>query len=288
MADKARVTAAERRVRRVIETATDAIDQAVNAAQTIAFDAMEATGAERLKLAGKALETSGLCVDAWGILAAESPEGTAFTLQLWRHAVAVGEAGFGPWRMAEWQGEFWQVIETRPYMRARQGLAFELRRQGQLGEAIDTLRGTLALNPNDNQGIRYILLDWLLEAGAVPEAAALHAAYEEDDSAAWHYGAVLIAFRQGGAPAAAPLLKAALANNPHVPGLLLGRVAAPAAEPEYYTPGEASEAVVYVQTGAAGWQAAPGALDWLAEAVPSAVGPGEAAPPAKRKRKTRS
>ena len=137
-----------------------------------------------------------------------------------------------------------------------------------MAEAIDTLRGTLALNPNDNQGIRYILLDWLLEAGAVPEAAALHGAYEEDDSAAWHYGALLLAFRQGGAAAAATLLAPALANNPHVPGLLLGRVAAPAEEPEYYTPGDASEAVVYLQTGAAGWRAAPGALDWLREAVP--------------------
>lgn len=282
MADKAKVKAAERRVMRVIEKASIEIDHVVNEAQTIAFDAMEATGAERLKLAGKALETSGLCVDAWGILASESPQGTEFTLQLWRHAVAVGEAGFGPWRMADWKGEFWQIIETRPYMRARQGLALELRRQGQVAEAIDTLRGTLVLNPNDNQGIRYILLDWLLEAGAVPEAAALHAAYEEDDSAAWHYGAVLIAFRQGGAAAAAGALAAALANNPHVPGLLLGRVAAPAAEPEYYTPGEASEALVYLQTGAAGWQTAEGALDWLREAVP-----GEAAPPAKPQRKTK-
>ena len=282
MVDKARVTAAERRVRQAIEKASTGIDRAVNEAQAIAFDAMEAEGAERLKLAGKALESSGFCVDAWGIVAAEAPEGTELALQLWRHAVAVGEAGFGPWRMADWKGEFWQVVETRPYMRARQGLALELRRQGQVAEAIDTLRGTLALNPNDNQGIRYILLDWLLEAGALPEAAALHAAYEEDDSAAWHYGALLIAFRQGGAAAAAPVLAAALANNPHVPGLLLGRVAAPAAEPEYYTPGEASEALVYLQTGAAGWQAAEGALDWLREAVP-----GEAAPPAKPKRKTR-
>ena len=283
MVDKAKVKAAERRVMRVIEKASIEIDHVVNEAQTIAFDAMEATGAERLKLAGKALETSGLCVDAWGILASESPQGTEFTLQLWRHAVAVGEAGFGPWRMADWKGEFWQIIETRPYMRARQGLALELRRQGQVAEAIDTLRGTLALNPNDNQGIRYILLDWLLEAGAVPEAAALHAAYEEDDSAAWHYGAVLIAFRQGGAAAAAGALAAALANNPHVPGLLLGRVAAPAAEPEYYTPGEASEALVYLQTGAAGWQAAEGALDWLREAVP-----GEPAPPPKPKRNAKA
>ncbi|WP_052389331.1 hypothetical protein [Belnapia moabensis] len=276
---KAAVTAQERRVMQVLEDSTTEIDHQVNGAQDIAFDAMEVTGKERLDLAAKALQASPLCVDAWGILASEAPEGQPFTLELWRQAVAAGEVFIGPWRMAEWHGEFWSVIETRAYMRARQGLAIELRRQGMAAEAIDTLRGSLALNPNDNQGLRYILLDWLIEAGADAEAAALHQAYHEDDSAAWHYGAVLLAFRQGGEAKAAEALPAALENNPHVPGLLLGRVPMPADSPEFYSPGDADEAVVYCETGAAGWRAAPGALDWLARAVP-----GEPAPPKPRKR----
>ena len=283
---KAAAAAAERRVMRVIERSTIEIDAAVNDAQLIAFDAMEAVGAERLKLAGQALERSPICADAWGILASEAPEGSAFALELWRQAVAAGEVALGPWRMAEYKGAFWGLVETRPYMRARQGLAMELRQQGQAAEAIDTLRGTLALNPNDNQGIRYILLDWLLEAGADTEAKALHDAYAEDDSAAWHYAAVLLAFRQSGdGPAAAAALRAALANNPHVPGLLLGRVAAPAEAPEYYSPGDPSEAVVYWETAAAGWQAAPGALEWLARAVPEEVA---AAPKPKPRRKPKA
>ncbi|MBL6081037.1 hypothetical protein JMJ56_23775 [Belnapia sp. T18] len=265
---KAAVVAQERRVMRVLEDSTTEIDHQVNGAQDIAFGAMEATGKERLALAAKALQASPLCVDAWGILASEAPEGLSFTLELWRQAVAAGEVFIGPWRMTAWRGEFWSVIETRPYMRARQGLAFELRRQGMVAEAIDTLRGTLALNPNDNQGLRYILLDWLLEADALAEAAALHQAYEEDSSAAWHYGAVLLAFRQGGEAKAAEALPAALGTNPHVPGLLLGRVPMPAESPEYYSPGDADEAAVYCRTGAAGWRAAPGALEWLARAVP--------------------
>ena len=270
---KAAVTAQERRVMQVLEDSAAEIDRRVNGAQDIAFDAMEATGQERLTLAGKALQASPLCVDAWGILASEAPEGQPLALELWRQAVAAGEVLIGPWRMAAWRGEFWSVTETRPYMRARQGLAFELRRQGMVAEAIDTLRGSLALNPNDNQGLRYVLLDWLLEADALAEAAALHAAYHEDDGAAWRYGAVLLAFRQGGEAGAAGPLAAALEANPHVPGLLLGRVPMPAESPEYYSPGDAEEAVVYCETGAAGWRAAPGALDWLARAVPGAPAP---------------
>jgi tetratricopeptide (TPR) repeat protein len=279
---KAAVAAQERRVMRVLEDSTIEIDHQVNGAQGIAFDAMEATGKERLTLAGKALQASPLAVDAWGILASEAPDGAPFTLDLWRQAVAAGEVFIGPWRMAAWRGEFWSIIETRPYMRARQGLAFELRRQGMVAEAIDTLRGTLALNPNDNTGARYILLDWLLEAGADAEAAALHAAYEEDSSAAWHYGAVLLAFRSGGEAKAAEALPAALGNNPHVPGLLLGRVPMPAESPEYYSPGDADEATVYCETAAEGWRAAPGALDWLARAVP-----GEPAPPPKPRKRAK-
>ena len=275
---KAAVGAQERRVMQVLKDSTTEIDHQVNGAQDIAFDAMEATGKERLTLAGKALQASPLCVDAWGILASEAPEGLPLTLELWRQAVAAGEVFIGPWRMADWRGEFWEIVETRPYMRARQGLAVELRRQGMAAEAIDTLRGSLALNPNDNQGLRYILLDWLLEAGAAAEAAALHTAYGEDDSAAWHYGAVLLAFRQGGEAMAAEALPAALENNPHVPDLLLGRVAMPPS-PEFYSPGDADEAAVYCETAAAGWRAAPGALDWLARAVP-----GEPAPPKPRRR----
>jgi tetratricopeptide (TPR) repeat protein len=276
---KAAVAAQERRVMRVVEDSTTEIDHFVYKAQDLSFEAMEAEGKERLALAGKALTISPLAVDAWGILASEAPEGRPFTLDLWRHAVAVGEVHIGPWRMAEWRGEFWEVTETRPYMRARQGLAVELRRQGMPAEAIDTLRGSLALNPNDNQGLRYILLDWLLEAGALDEAAALHAAYHEDDSAAWHYGAVLLAFRQGGEAEAAGALPAALDSNPHVPGLLLGRVPMPAGSPEFYSPGNADEAVVYAETAAAGWRAAPGALEWLARAVP-----GEPVPPKPKRR----
>ncbi len=264
----------------VLEDSAAEIDRRVNGAQDIAFDAMEATGQERLTLAGKALQASPLCVDAWGILASEAPEGQPLALELWRQAVAAGEVLIGPWRTAAWRGEFWSVTETRPYMRARQGLAFELRRQGMAAEAIDTLRGSLALNPNDNQGLRYILLDWLLEMDALAEAAALHAAFHEDDGAAWRYGAVLLAFRQGGEAEAAGPLAAALEANPHVPGLLLGRVPMPAESPEYYSPGEAEEAVVYCETGAAGWRAAPGALDWLARAVP-----GEPVLPSKPRRR---
>src|SRR3546814_18004768 len=49
-----------------------------------------------------------------------------------------------------------------PYMRARAGLAITLWRLGDQQAAIDHYRAMLILNPNDNQGIRYLLATALL------------------------------------------------------------------------------------------------------------------------------
>jgi hypothetical protein len=43
----------------------------------------------------------------------------------------------------------------------------------------------MAPNPNDNQGIRYLLLDCLLFLGSLGDAAELISKYDEDGSAAW-------------------------------------------------------------------------------------------------------
>ncbi len=77
---------------------------------------------------------------------------------------------------------------------------------------------------------------------------------------------LLLAFRETGpGPKADALLAEALTYNPHVAALLLGRKRMPKAEPDDYSPGEASEAVVYVRDGAAAWASLAGALAWLRE-----------------------
>lgn len=52
-------------------------------------------------------------------------------------------------------------------------------------------------------------------------------------------------------------------TNPHVRDLLCGDKAMPRRPPPYYGPGEASEAVVYLQEFRSAWRHAPGALDWV-------------------------
>lgn len=54
-------------------------------------------------------------------------------------------------------GHFWGLLETRPYLRTRLGLAHALWTAGRRAEAVQHLQDMLRLNPNDNQGVRYTL-----------------------------------------------------------------------------------------------------------------------------------
>ncbi len=69
----------------------------------------------------------------------------------------------GPEFFEENVGHFWGIVETRPYMRARLGLAFTLWGTGERDAAIEQAQDMLRLNPGDNQGVRYPLMLWLLE-----------------------------------------------------------------------------------------------------------------------------
>ena len=68
---------------------------------------------------------------------------------------------------------FWGLLETRPYLRARAGLAQSLWDCGLHDAAIAHWRGILRLIPNDNQAIRYVLAARLLERGRDHEFAGI-------------------------------------------------------------------------------------------------------------------
>jgi hypothetical protein len=68
----------------------------------------------------------------------------------------------GPRGFKEYAGHFWGFLETRPYMRARAGLAGTLLKLGDVDGALAHYRDMLKLNPNDDQGIRYVLAGCLI------------------------------------------------------------------------------------------------------------------------------
>lgn len=236
----------------------DALDRA----QELVYDAWEADSVEqRTALAKKALAVSPLCADAWCILAQHAD--TEQEIELWSRAVDAGATALGD-AFDEYAGEFWGWMETRPYMRARQGLAGSLWAAGRRDEAMDQLRDMLRLNPNDNQGVRYSLIGYLVETDRHEDISALKVAYPEEDMAMWTWPIALAAFRRtGDTPESREALRQAIESNPHVPKYLTGERKMPKQQPQYYGAGDQDEAVLYVAEFGLSWVDTPNVLEWL-------------------------
>ncbi len=239
-------------------------------AQEIMYSAWESAGKKRIELAFKAIETSKDCADAYVLLGETmaSEDELDAAKELFEHGVAAGERALGAAAFKKDAGHFWGILETRPYMRARLGLANCLWGLGQRGQAIAHYADMLRLNPDDNQGVRYILVTCLLEEGRDGEAGALLKKYNEG-SADWTYSKTLWALRTEGEAKALIRLEEALKANSFVPAYLLGRKKMPAQLPEFISRGEEDEAVSYAASALEAWRKTPGALEWLAANQPA-------------------
>jgi tetratricopeptide (TPR) repeat protein len=244
---------------------------ALDRAQQFVYDAWDAgTVKRRIALAEKALKTSPLCADAYVLLAEHAERGSDAELDLWRRGVEAGRSALGDAAFEEDVGLFWGLLETRPYMRARFGLASALWKRGVRDEAIEHLRDMLRLNPGDNQGVRYILAAFLVEAERDADLAALLQEYPEDGMAAWTWTTALASFRQSGdGDESRKLLAEALASNEHVAAFLLGERQMPKLLPPFISPGQADEAVHYMAEFGKGWAQTPDAIAWLRRQVPT-------------------
>ncbi len=243
-------------------------------AQELMYEAWSTTGRRRVQLAREALELSQDCADAYVLLAEETAKTPAEARDLYQQGVAAGERALGPEIFEEGAGHFWGIIETRPYMRAREGLAHVLWHLGEHRAAIDHLQAMLKLNPGDNQGLRYVLAQQLLEMGEDEELRQLLEQYPDDAAATWAYTRALSVFRQfGDSETATTVLADALQANRFVPAYLLGQKRLPQRLPQLVGFGDENEAIEYVAHGAAAWRKTPGALEWLARATGSTRAP---------------
>lgn len=232
-------------------------------AEAIVLQALDVTDKrKRASLARKALEISPDCTDAY-ILLAELAKTRKEAMEFYRQGVEAGERSLGADYFKNEAGHFWGLLETRPYMRARLGLADVLWTLGHRDEAIAHLQAMLQLNPGDNQGLRYALSGWLLNMDRYDELAQLLDAYDEA-TAAWAYTKALLAFRRDGdVPSSRKRLEEARRINKHVADYLLGHKPMPRAQPAFYGLGDANEAILYAASAMGGWKSTPGALTWL-------------------------
>lgn len=233
-------------------------------AQNLMYDAFDCRGRKQIQLARKALEICPDCADAY-VLLAERCSDIQKAKKLYEQGVAAGERALGKEFFEEEAGNFWGILQTRPYMRARLGLAQCLEELGQSEEAAEHYRELLRLNPMDNQGVRHLLLGCLLEMNENDEAEQLLKKYKDDKALAiGSYAQALLTFRRKGDTAIARKhLQNALSVNKYVPQYLLDDGQLPEFLPTSYSLGSKEEAIICADMLIGAWDDTAGAIEWL-------------------------
>lgn len=243
-------------------------DKTLWQAQELVYDSWETANVRsRFALARKALKLSLFCADAWLTLAEWPSLSSSERREMIERAVAAGELALGEGGLKENEGHFWGVLETRPYMRARGELGNVLWDAGEKEDALQNFREMLILNPDDNQGIRYILAAKLLEMGRMDELKSLMEQYADEYSPEIQYTRALIAYFEE-ANDAKEIAEHAFETNRHVPGMLSGRVPTVRVG-DYVSLGGEDQATNYVEFNGAVWKQIPGAIEWLDQVTSS-------------------
>jgi tetratricopeptide (TPR) repeat protein len=259
-------------------------------AEALLDRAYAARGRRAVLLARQTLEVWPDCADAYCLLARRAPDPESGT-RLLELGVAAGERALGPAVFAEGAGHFWGLVETRPYMRARQGLAESLVEVKRLAEAVEHFQAMLRLNPEDNQGIRHSLVNVLITLDRDAEAWELLDRYPEDGSTLLEYPRALLRFRrEGDSLGARKALQRAVRANRFVPALLLQHLLHTRDLPPptgFFSPGREDEAVLYHVLSCDVWSGTAGALGWLRQRTALPPKRGAKGKAKKRKKKRR-
>ena len=237
-------------------------------AQELAYQAMEAQDRpSAMRLAKEALALDPANVDASMVLINCTAESDEQQVELMREALARTEKKLGARFFSENKGHFWGINETRPYMRARCELVFLLMQLERIDEAIVECEGVLDLNPNDNQGMRDVLLGLYLQQRDTKKARKLMSRYKESMFAVWCYGQLLECLLSRNTSGAERALQRAKNVNPHVADFLIGRRKLIDTGHGAYSMGSEEEAVHCLKMLGPAFLANPKALEWIAERV---------------------
>ena len=238
-------------------------------AQELVYQAWETSShKQRERLALQALDIDADCTDAYVLLAESVASGLQEARVLYQKGVEAGVRSLGLEVFERDAGHFWGIIETRPYMCACQGLAQVLWALGDVDGAVKQYQDMLRLNPNDNQGVRYELLECLLSIEDLEGIEVLLAQFDEDISASWLFTRALVSFlRRGNTTESRDAFAEGMDVNPYVVQYLLGKTRLPRRLPEYMGIGDRDEAIIYASSFGRVWKKYPRALELLEATV---------------------
>ena len=233
--------------------------------QELVIQAHDVSPAKGKQLIKQALELDPDNADAYNYLASLETD-VDKALAVYRQAVEAGERSLGEKFMKKNKGHFWGLIETRPYMRAKAGVADCLYAKNRMNAAVEVYQEMIELNPNDNQGVRYLLSTILLGKIDLSDYESFIKKYEGEDSAVWLYNNALYHFKKMGKSAKSDTeLMKAYKFNPYVMEFMLGLKELPKEMPQFIGRGDENEAAAYIVDAIHTWGKTNGALDWMYE-----------------------
>jgi hypothetical protein len=172
-----------------------------------------------------------------------------------------------------WTGEtpsWWSDVETRPFMRALYGRAMTEWQAGRFQNTAADLSRLLAMNPTDNQGVRFLIPMVHLLADDDVSALESLSSYEKNYlgdycEPALLFGKGLAHWRSGDEDVAAEAYREGMLRNLHIAPLLLDLPLPPA---DIWHPNDRAElsyAQDFIQSYATLWDRDPAALRFLRE-----------------------
>ncbi|MDO5827985.1 MAG: hypothetical protein Q4Q19_06980 [Methanobrevibacter sp.] len=164
------------------------------------------------------------------------------------------------------EGNFWAIPETRTFM----GCLFEQTllfwQNNEKDKAIDQLKYVLKLNPRDDQGVRYVLLAYLLELDMLEDAQSLMMSYGDDYSTYWSFCELLLDIKKQEDSAIIEMeFGMCVECNEYVVPYLIGDEKIPSDAVGSYDDGDRNEAIFYVQSAGDVWFNDENALSTLKE-----------------------
>ncbi len=237
-------------------------------AQDIVFRAYSVKGRKQIHMARQALAVDPNCSDAYILLAERTPLRDK-QLEYYTQALQTAERTLSPEIFEREAGKFWQIVETRPYVRAKFRLAECLTKAARVEAAAEHFRELLRLNPDDIMMARFWFWPCLLRLGKDAQVERLLKQNRNDKGdCTWDYTRALLTFRQkGDTPLAKRHLNQAIKNNPICAEYLMNGKGFPKPTPDGRDLFYDDEGYYCAEVLATAWHETAGAAEWLDERI---------------------
>ena len=163
----------------------------------------------------------------------------------------------------------WLILENRPFLRAYHGLGLAYLERNEVETALSIFDNVLAMNPNDNQGVRALAIDCNFHLRHPKGVLEICDQYPGDGMEQVIYGRVLALYQLGHKSKARSALRDAIDFLPLVAKeLAKARHRRPKnMRPGYITHGGADQAYTYWIDQGQHWKSTPGAIDLVRECL---------------------